>query len=102
MAVQNQSIPLAQTSDRNVNQLQSNIIKLLNNLVRNRIVNCAFLDSIKVDGQTSINHGLGRKPQGWIIADIDSSATVYRSAPFDKDKLTLTSSAPATISLVVY
>ena len=53
-------------------------------------------------GSNSINHGLGRKPQGWIISDCNAVATVYRSAPFNALTLTLTSSAVVTISLVVF
>ena len=40
--------------------------------------------------------------QGWIISDQSAAASIYRSAAFNDLTLTLTSSAPCTINLVVY
>lgn len=53
-------------------------------------------------GTNTINHLLGRKMQGWILSDIDSIASIFRSAPLNDLTLTLTASAPATVSLVVF
>lgn len=53
-------------------------------------------------GANQINHLLQRKPQGWFVTDINASATIYRSQPFNSNTLTLTSSAPVTVSLWVY
>ena len=53
-------------------------------------------------GVNVINHGLGRPQQGWIIADQTAAASIYRSAPFNNLTLNLTSSAPVTISLMVF
>lgn len=55
-----------------------------------------------INGTTVVNHGLGRKPQGWIISDANAAATIYRSAPFNSLTLSLTSNAAVTISLVVF
>lgn len=53
-------------------------------------------------GVTSINHLLGRMMQGWFITDQNASAAIYRSLAFNAKTLTLTSSAPVTVSLWVY
>lgn len=53
-------------------------------------------------GATSINHLLGRMMQGWFITDQNASAAIYRSLAFNAKTLTLTSSAPVTVSLWVY
>jgi len=53
-------------------------------------------------GNNVINHGLGRVPTGWIIMDINAAATIYRSAAFNVNTLTLNSSAVATIRLGVF
>lgn len=54
------------------------------------------------NGVTVINHKLGRKPQGYLIADINSAATIYRSEPFNDLTLTLTSNAATTVTLWVF
>ena len=55
-----------------------------------------------ISGTNTINHLLGRMMQGWFIVDIDSGALVYRSQPFNKLTLTLTSSAPAHCAIWVF
>lgn len=55
-----------------------------------------------VSGSNVLNHLLGQVQQGWIITDINSAVTLYRSAPFNDKTLTLTSSGPAVVSLWVY
>jgi hypothetical protein len=53
-------------------------------------------------GVNVINTMLARQQQGWFITDIDAAITLYRSAPFNSSTLTLTASAPASLSLWVY
>lgn len=55
-----------------------------------------------VSGSNVLNHLLGQVQQGWIITDINSAVTLYRSTPFNDKTLTLTSSGPAVVSLWVY
>lgn len=55
-----------------------------------------------IDGLNVLNHGLGRVPQGWIIADINGAAEIYRSAAFNSLTLSLTSNAAVTVSLLVF
>jgi len=53
-------------------------------------------------GSNAINHGLGRNMQGWSIVDINAAVTPYRSAPLNALTLTLTASAPCTVSIEVF
>jgi hypothetical protein len=80
-------------------QTQSNVEHLQDLPLNNMVV----LDNITLAvGANTITHNLGRVPVGWIIMDINASATVYRSAAFNISTLTLTSSAIATIKLGVF
>lgn len=66
-----------------------------------------ILDGVQVDGAevgtsaTAINHLLGRQPKGWAVVDIDTAATVHRTA-WDSRTLTLVASSACTVSLWVY
>ena len=75
----------------------------LNPVLANPLTNPTILKNIAlVSGANVINHKLGQMQQGWFVTDINASATVYRSAPFNDLTLTLTASAPCTISLGVF
>lgn len=54
------------------------------------------------NGVTNIDHTLGRMQQGWVITDINGSAWVYRSAPFNDTTLQLTSNGEVTVNLYVF
>lgn len=55
-----------------------------------------------VTGVNVFSHKLGRQPQGWYHTDLTAAATIFRSAPFDKDTLTLTSSANCEVSIWIF
>ena len=55
-----------------------------------------------INGANVINHGLARNQQGWMITDIQGSATIYRSQPFNSLTLTLTSSAAVVVNIGVF
>jgi len=62
-----------------------------------------LLKDVKLStGANTVNTYLGRQAQGWIVTDQTAAATVYRSQPFNSLTLTLTSSAPTTVSLWVF
>lgn len=54
------------------------------------------------NGVTVVNHKLGRVPQGWILTDINGSASIFRSAAFNPLTLTLTSNQTVTVGLAVF
>lgn len=74
----------------------------LNPLLALPLNNLTTLDVQLVNGTNVINHKLGQIPQGWIILDITGAAVIYRSAPFNKLTLTLTSNAAVSVSIGVF
>jgi hypothetical protein len=103
MATSPKNTPLVQTSDRNINQLQSNIVPQLNNLSKNPVVNNSIITGqALIAGATTFNHKLGRIPSHWYVTDQDGAATIYRSQPFNATTLTLTSSAAVTCNVVIF
>lgn len=96
-------LPLIKSKDPSMDLLQT---KWKSNL--DPILSIPFLSGkaltniILATGINNIYHGLGETQQGWIIIDQTASAAIYRSQPFNKQNLTLTSSAPVTISLWVF
>jgi len=96
-------LPYFQTKDPTLSQLQTNWISKLNPLLGNILANGNFLPDVSlINGVTVINHKLGRMMQGWIIADVNVGASIYRSAPLNDKTLTLTSGAACVVSLWVF
>jgi hypothetical protein len=96
-------LPFFQSSDRVLQQLQTQWRALLNPVLANPLTNAQMLQNVVLkNGVTVINHKLGQIQQGWLILDINGSSNVYRSAPFNDLTLTLTSSATVTVNLLVF
>ncbi len=75
----------------------------LNPILANAILSGTDILSIAlINGATTINHGLGRMMQGYFVTDQDAAASIYRSKPFNRSTLTLTSSAAVTVNLWCY
>ena len=73
-----QSIAKVQTNNREVNQLQSNILSYLNTLGQNALLSGTILtEQALVNGSNTINHKLDRKLQGWFIIRQRGPASVY-------------------------
>jgi len=51
---------------------------------------------------TSVEHDLGRTPDGWIVIDSDTNATVWRSGDKDSVQLTLSASAETNVALWIF
>lgn len=97
------ALPIFQSQDKDLMLMQTKWAGELNPMLRNPLTNASLLTGIVLTSGTNVvNHLLGQKMQGWYLADIDAAATIYRSAPFNNLTLTLTSSAPATVNLVVF
>ncbi len=76
---------------------------LLDPVLQNPLNNVGILKNVSlVTGQNSINHLLGRMQQGWLLLDIDSPATVYRSGAFNDKTLILTASGNCVVSIGVF
>lgn len=83
--------------------MQTQWAAILNPVVSNPLNAINILKSVSLaNGSNVINHGLGQQQQGWFITDIQGSATIYRSAPFNNLTLTLTSSAAVTVDIGVF
>lgn len=87
-------------------QLQTKWATELNPLIANPLNKGNILENISlVTGVNVINHGLGRKLQGWYTTRIRSAATFYDQQDTNQmPELTLViiASAPAVINLAVF
>lgn len=99
----NSPLPIFQTAIQELHLMQTRWASLINPLLRRPLNSSVQSDPILLSiGDNIINHRLGRKPQGWIIIDVDGDAQIYRSAPFNDKTLTLNSDAAVTIQLIVF
>lgn len=100
------AISKVQTDNREVNQLQSNMLSQVNSLSQNAISNGTILSNIALKtGDNDVNTKLGRKLIGWIIIRQRSAATFYDKQDTNKnpDKtLVLNSSADVTVDIYVF
>lgn len=86
-----------------IDQMQTRWKSILDPFIANNLNSVNILsDIVLVNGITVINHLLSRKQQGWFLVDVQGPATIYRSAPFNDQTLTLTSNALVTVSIGVY
>jgi hypothetical protein len=76
---------------------------ILNPVLANPLNSVSILSNVSlIAGANTINHKLGRMQLGWFLVDTQGTATVYRSASFNDLTLTLTASAPVTVSIGVF
>lgn len=96
MLPKNLTWPMAQT------QWPEQIDPVLQNpLVQGRLITGQKL----INGTTAVNHGLGRKLQGWIIVGINGIAGIYDTQATNQTPaltLNLVSNAACTVSLWVF
>jgi hypothetical protein len=91
-----------QSSDRVLNDVQDGVIEFARKVVR-----FAPLDSVRVVAvavaatDTPVAHGLGRRPEGWIVSDIETAATVRRVS-WDERFVTLRASASCVVDLIFF
>lgn len=101
------AIAKVQTTNREINQLQSNIITQLNQQKpTNSLAAGVILEKISlIAGNNTINHKLDRNLQGWFIIRLRSSASIYDKQDSNQipDKtLILNSSADVTVDIFVF
>lgn len=95
-------LPVFQTVDRILSQMQTSWSAILNPFIINPVLNGSLISVTIASGTNVINHLLGRVQQGWIIVDTTTAITLYRSAAFNNLTLTLTSSGAGEVSLYVF
>jgi len=97
------NLPSFNTKIQELALMQSAWATALNPLLRQAINNGILLEGVPlVNGSTVVNHLLDRKLKGFIIADINGAATIYRSAPKNDKTLTLTSNAAVVADIWVF
>lgn len=96
-------LAIFKNDDKNFQLMQTSWAQKLNPVINSPLNNGIFLPGIiLINGTTVINHLLGRVQQGWMITDINGVASIYRSAPFNNQTLSLHSSAAVTVNLYVF
>lgn len=100
------AIARVQTDNREVNQLQSNIISALQPVIQNPWMAGRLIPNVELTiGDNTINHGLGQKLQGWSIVRKRATADIYDKQDENKTPaltLILYSSVATTIDLYVF
>ncbi len=96
-------LPMFKDDSQNFMLLQNKWSSILNTVLGKPLSSANILTDVQLNtGVNVINHLLGRKMQGWIISDINASAILYRSQPFNDKTLTLTTNSDCVITLVVF
>lgn len=96
-------LPYFVSDNQPLSLLQTNWKSQLDPLIANPISNGIILNSIAItNGPNTINHKLGRLPQGWILIDSNCPATIYRDNPYTALTITLTSDVACTASFYVF
>jgi hypothetical protein len=97
------ALPIIQHPDQAVMLMQRNWKSKLDPVFQGQFLNGKAINNITLkSGSTAIPHGLSGIQRGWVITDVNSPVTIYRSAPFDNKNLTLTSNAACVINLWVF
>jgi hypothetical protein len=97
------AVNLFKSQDQTFMLMQKQWMSQLNPLLGNILTQGSLLPMQKlVNGSTMFNHYLGKQMTGWILVDQNALANIYRSAPLNSQTLTLTSSAPCTVSLWIF
>lgn len=96
-------LPWFLSKDTAIMQLQTVWRSILNPFIAQAYLNGLLLKQVSlVSGANVVNHKLNRMQQGWVIADQNAVASIYRSQAFNDETLTLVSSATVTINLWVF
>jgi hypothetical protein len=94
--------------DKDLEQVQSNISNTIAPVLKSLIVDGVLVkDIVLASGVNRVNHTLGRPPEGWIIVDRNSAATVFKTVPVagtantitDSSTISLTASGAVTVSI---
>lgn len=99
------TLPIFNTDDRDLSMLQTKWASQLNPLLKNPLNSGALLENVTLAvGDNVINHMQGRKLNGYIVVGMQGGfSQIYDvPSPMPKLMLILNSSAPVTVSLVVF
>lgn len=93
--------------EQQLDDVQTNIANTLSPVLKSLIIDGVLVKDIELaNGVNRVNHTLGRLPEGWIIVDRNSAATVFKTIPTsaantitDSSTISLTSSGAVTVSI---
>lgn len=95
-----------QSKSEEVDRLYQNVSAFAAQFRDKAILDGVVLKNVAlVSGDTTVNHGLGRKWQGWILIDKQGAADIYATSTKQTNRarsLVLTASAAVTASLYVF
>jgi len=100
-------ISLVQSADRVLNLFQDRVLKSVNPLLNNPLLDGVLLEEVVLlTGDNVVNHTLGRPLIGWIVTRRRASATIYDNQDANTGTpnltLVLNSSANVTVDLYVF
>lgn len=99
-------LPVFQTSDRILSQMQTQWSGQLNPVLSNPSLATRILKEVSLDaGSNTINHLLGKELTGWRIVRIRADSSIFDtqdSNPRPNLTLLLTASAPVVVDLEVF
>tara|TARA_R110002020_G_scaffold72210_1_gene185915 strand:+ start:108 stop:413 length:306 start_codon:yes stop_codon:yes gene_type:complete len=94
------------TTDTHITeQLQDNMEPLMKAVEQSDLLKGTLLEKIELDGDTSVPHGLERRPTGWLVVRKRAPAIIsdrQDDNPNPEKSLALVSSAPVTVDLWVF
>jgi len=100
------NLPIFQSSDRIISQMQTKWASIINPLLSNPSLQSSILSNVSLaSGSNTINHLLGKPLTGWRIVRIRASATIYDtqdSNPRPELTLLLTSNNPVVVDIEVF
>ena len=93
--------------EQQLDDVQSNIANTLIPVLKSLIIDGTLVKDIDlISGVNRVSHMLGRVPEGWLIVDRNTAATVFRTTPTsaantitDSSTISLTSSGAVTVSI---
>ena len=93
--------------EQQLDDVQTNIANTLSPVLKSLIIDGVLVkDIVLANGVNRVNHTLGRVPEGWLIVDRNTAATVFKTVPTsaantitDSSTISLTSSGAVTVSI---
>lgn len=98
-------LPFVKTDDQSLMLMQTRWQSIINPVLALPILDGRLINNIPIQiGLNYIDHKLGRKQRGWIVADVDFTSQIYRdpSRPLNDKTLYLISDQACTLALWVF
>jgi hypothetical protein len=90
--------------DRELQEIQERMADAVQGLDKHVLLGGKLLEGIVLDGAAdaeSVQHGLGKVPRGWNLADKNAQVDVWCESK-DEKQIVFRASGPVTISVYVY